>query len=578
MSEELIQTSPKQLGRYLYYQIGSTTLSQLRKQKVIKGKIPQDILSKKPDGLVVLAGGDVKAVVEYKLPSELRTKRQEEKAVEQEIDVAKHLCKLLIVTSGKKTIWINALNGEPVLSENGKELKRVFDAHPIEKGSLSSEEMAELEQLIDKIDHSLTDENNKIALPEVLDPSQLAKTIWQKIWINTGKEPEKCLYNVVELFVFKFLSDVGVLRAHNSFSSVFKLAQEESADEALKYYANTCRKEIRELFPDGEDGTTVINGTIFVNEKGAPNAAQASLFKEVLQDLQSYDSEFGSFRYIKKEFKTRLYESFLRQNAGIRFLGQYFTPRNVVQAIIAMSDASKLKTGARVCDPFCGVGGFILELISENKQIWKEFEPRNGKVKPKITVIGYDKGSDEKEDERTIVLAKANMLIYFSDLLVKYNTAAYLKAFSEGAFNKVFHLIRSNLGTFGRVGGEPFDLILTNPPYVTSGSSTLKRAIEEEGLSSHYTSGGRGTEALALEWIVSNLKGGGQALVIVPDGLLNQATMLTYLKTHCFYRMCSISANQNLLFNTEKNIYSCIEKKRRPIKRTRHACFYIFSK
>ena len=554
MSEELIQVAAKPLGRYLYYKIGSSTLSQLKRRKVIKGKFPRDISSKKPDGLVVLPGGDVKAVIEYKPPSDLRTETQVRKAVRQEIDVAKHLCKLLIVTSGKKTIWINALNGNRILSENGRELKRVFDALPIVEGSLSNEDMASLEQLIDKIDHSLTYNNNQIALPEVLDPSQLARAIWQKIWINTGKEPEKCLYNVVELFVFKFLSDVGVLRTHNNFSSVFKVAQEESSVEALKYYANACRREIRELFPEGEDDTTIINGTIFVNEEGAPNVAQANLFKEVLQDFQSYDSEFGSFKYIKKEFKTRLYESFLRQNAGIRLLGQYFTPRNVVRAIIAMSDASKLRKGARVCDPFCGVGGFLLELISENSHICEEFEPRNGEVRPGITLIGYDKGSDEKEDERTIVLAKANMLIYFSDLLVKYNTKRYLKAFSQGAFNQVFRLLRSNLGTFGRVDEEPFDLILTNPPYVTSGSSSLKRIIEEEGLSDHYASGGRGTEALAMEWVVRNLKDRGQALVVVPDGLLHQAPMLTYLKTHCFIEGI-VSLPTRTFYSTPKKTY-----------------------
>ena len=533
MGEELIQISPNPLGRYLYYRIGSTTLSQLKKEKIIKGRIPRSISQKKPDGLIVLTGGDVKAVVEYKQPSKLRTTRQEKRAIEQEIDVARHLCKLLIITSGQKTIWINALNGNRILSEKGDVLNRVFDAQPIVEGSLSREQMADLEQLIDKIDHSVTETNNKIALPKVLDPSQLAKTIWQDIWIRTGKDPEKCLYNVVELFVFKFLSDVGVLGSHCNFSHVFNL-KEESPIAALKHYAKISRDEIWALFPKGEDGTTIINGTIFVNEHNEPNATNAGLFSDVLTYLQKYDSDFGSFRYIKKEFKTRLYESFLRQNAGIRFLGQYFTPRNVVQAIVAMSDASILKRGARVCDPFCGVGGFLLELIAENEHILEEFEPRNGKLEPGITIVGYDRGSEEKEDERTIILAKANMLIYFSDLLVKYNTQEYLKAFSNGAFNRVFRLLRSNLGTFGEVNQEPFDLILTNPPYVTSGSSALKRAIENENLSSYYTAGGRGTESLALEWIVDKLRSGGQALIIVPDGLLNQTTMLTYLKTHCF--------------------------------------------
>ena len=554
MSEELIQIAPKSVGRYLYYRIGSSTLSQLKKQKVIKSKFSQDIATKKPDGLIVLSGGDVKAVIEYKQPSELKSKKQIDKAIEQEIEVAKQLCKLLIVTSGQKTIWINSLNGERIISESGKELNQIFNSQPIEDGSLSSEDILELEQLIDKIDHSLTSDNNKITMPEVLDPTQLAKTLWQKIWINTGKEPEKCLYNVVELFVFKFLSDVGVLKAHNNFSSVFNLVHSESSIEALKHYANTCRKEIKELFPKGEDGTTVINGTIFVNEKGEPNTAQASLFGQVLQDLQDYDSETGSFKYIKKEFKTRLYESFLRQNAGIRFLGQYFTPRNVVQAIVAMSDAAQLKKGARVCDPFCGVGGFLLELISENKQIWKEFEPKDGKVVPEITIVGYDKGSDEKEDERTIILAKANMLIYFSDLLVKYHTKAHLKAFSEGAFNKVFHLIRSNLGTFGKIDDESYDLILTNPPYVTSGSSSLKKSIDECGLSTRYVSGGRGTEALAIEWVIRNLKNSGQAIVVVPDGLLNQSTMLSYIKSRCIIQGI-ISLPTRTFYSTPKKTY-----------------------
>ena len=249
----------------------------------------------------------------------------------------------------------------------------------------------------------------------------------------------------MELFVFKFLSDIGVLKAHNNFNSVYSLTMSASDQDALKHYAQICRKDIWDLFPVGTDGTTIINGTIFVNEKGEPNLSQARLFSEILKSLQVYSEQHGSFKYIQREFKTRLYESFLRQEAGVRFLGQYLTPRNVVLAMVAMSTASSLTTGARICDPFCGVGGFILETIVGNPQIYSEYEPRNGLVNPGISLIGFDKGTDEKEDERTIILAKANMLIYFSDLLVKYNSPKHLKAFSEVAFNKVFMLIRSNL-------------------------------------------------------------------------------------------------------------------------------------
>jgi hypothetical protein len=562
MSEELLQIVPTPLGRYVYYKLGDSTLEQLRKAKIISTSVEKELARKKPDGLIMLPQGAIKAVIEYKRPAELKTPKQIKAAIAQEIGVAKKLCKILIVTDSKKSIWVNALNGNRIVEENGEEVTRVLDVKKFQNKSLTSEDIADFEDLLDRMDNSLAASNDTVSTPALLDPSPLAKALWQKIWISTGKEPEKCLYNVVELFVFKFLSDLGVLKEHNSFSSIYKLRQQD-ARSALDQYASMSRKEIRKMFPEGDDGTTIINGTIFVNEKGEPNQSQAHLFGEVLDELHEFGVSYGSFKYIQRDFKTRLYESFLRQSAGVKKLGQYFTPRNVVRAMVKMSIASSLGKQARICDPFCGVGGFLLETIVENPNIYREFEPRNGKVKPGITLLGYDKGSDEKDDERTIILAKANMLIYFSDLLAKHHSAASLKAFSEGAFNSVFHLLRTNLGTFSLTEEEPFDLILTNPPYVTSGVSSLKRAIDSEGLGDYYASSGRGTEALAMEWIVRNLAEGGQALVVVPDGLMFQRPMIEFLTAQCNVQAI-ISLPSRTFYSTPKKTYilSLIKKKK----------------
>lgn len=553
-----MQIVPTQVGRFVYYPTRGTSLAHLRKAKIISTATAKHLSQKRPDGIILVPNGAVKAVIEYKV--DLKTAKKVQLAIAQELEVAKNLCKLLVVTNNAKTFWINTLTGNPVLDGNGDALKKVLDVRKFQDGSLSKEEVSAFEELLDKIDHSLTSTNDKLETPSLLDPSPLAKALWQKIWINTGKEPEKCLYNVVELFVFKFLSDLGVLKAHNNFSAIYALRQTDALD-ALDTYAATSRKDIRRLFPAGEDGTTIINGTIFVNEKGEPNKNQAHLFGEVLDLLQDFSGKSGSFRYIQREFKTRLYESFLRQSAGVKSLGQYFTPRNVVQAMVRMSSASSLGKHARICDPYCGVGGFILETIVENPNIYREFEPRNGKVSPNITLLGYDKGSDEKEDERTIILAKANMLIYFSDLLAKHHSASALESFSKGAFNSVFHLLRSNLGTFAKIDDEPFNLILTNPPYVTSGVGSLKRAIENEGLGSYYTSGGRGTEALAMEWIVRNLAPAGQALVVVPDGLMIQKPMLEYLMSQCNIQGV-ISLPSRTFYSTPKKTYILIFTKK----------------
>ncbi len=74
--------------------------------------------------------------------------------------------------------------------------------------------------------------------------------------------------------------------------------------------------------------------------------------------------------------------------------------------------------------------------------------------------------------------------------------------------------------------GRQVDVILTNPPYVTQGSSVYRRAVAEidrprngTELHNYYDTGGLGIEAFFLRYITGALKPGGEAFVIVPLGL-----------------------------------------------------------
>lgn len=545
----------RRLGRFGYLALGSTTLAQLKKSRFVRTKLTVAEERRKPDGIIFLPLGGIKAVVEVKQPKELVASKIA-RVVKDYAPIARAVCKLLLITDGTKTLWYNALSNRPVLDESGKPIRYHINFAALDNQKLPAKDESEIVTLIEKADYSLTEDNDRFSQVRIIDPSGLAKAVWQKIWINTGKEPEKCLYNVVEILVFKFLSDIGVLTHNYSFRRIIELVATEGDRAALDHYAQMCRGRIQSLFPAGDDGTTIINGTIFVNEQGAPNLSQAGLFEEVIRAFQDFDDKNGSLQYIDRQFKTRLYESFLRQQAGIRSLGQYFTPRNVVQPMVRMSNANKLRAGDSICDPFCGVGGFILEAIAENANLMQQFRPdAQGKVRPQITFCGYDKGTDEKEDERTIILAKANMLVYLSDLLFEYRSEAYLREFSKNAFNAVFQLLRSNLGTYARVdSSELYDIILTNPPYVTSGSASIRGALESEGLSAHYSDGGRGTESLAIQWVVNHLKPSGEAFVVVPDGLMNQEAMIEYIKDRC-YVIAVVSLPSRTFYSTPKKTY-----------------------
>lgn len=560
MSEELIQATPQKIGKYTYYRLGSTTLDQLKNNGIVPKQNYGKLRTKKPDGLVTYHD-TVRAVVEYKQPKHLSSEKDLQKAIAQEIDVARMLCRILIITDGTKSFWVNALNGELIKDEKGNEVKTVFNLTVVKN-------IGTIEYLLDEIDASITASNSIIRSAKLIDPTPLATRLWQTIWVATGKSPVKCLYNVVELFIFKFLSDLQILAEDIAFNRIYQKAL-SNPEEALEYYAGNTRRRIYKLFPRGEDGTTIINGTIFVNEKGEPNLSQSILFLRSLEHLQKYSEEFGSLTKIDKQFKTKLYESFLKQE--VEALGQYFTPRKVIQSIIRMSGVDEPNfqySGKRLCDPFCGVGGFPLEILNMNEGMRAAYAPdENGKINPGFVIHGFDKGF-ERDDERTIILAKANMLIYLAELL--FANPRTSTEFSR-IFNNTFTLFKDNLGTFGHIikdETEKYDYIFSNPPYVTSGSSIIKEEIQKTPRTAkEYPVNALGLEGLSLEWIIKSLKKGGRAFLIVPDGILGRVggkKLRDYILHECYLDAIISLPVRTFFANAEHTYILVITKKHDP--------------
>lgn len=595
MSEELQARYQKggkivglQFGNFEYFEIGSTTLNQLKQAKLIPSTFDKKYGSHKPDRLLVDRRNKSKpiviAIVEDKKTGKFRSDKEKLSAIQQCNNYCQELsAKFGIITDSSATVWINpqeisvdfeyqdevigkARSYSLIKDEAGNVLKLDFNIE--NKGDLTHpdkmiDQNKKLYDLIKKISFSLDDSNSQIRELPAIDPLELATRVWQDIWVATGKSPEKCLYNVVELFIFKFLSDLGVLS--ENFDELYRrIERNDSSKDVLTYYVKNSREEILRKFERGEDQTTIINGTIFVNETGNPNLSQANLFVNTIKKFKDFENKNGKFsnKNIDKKFKTELYEKFLKQTSGLKVLGQYFTPRKVVQSIVKMaeSDIKSLHDGDILCDPFCGVGGFVLEPINLVRK--KDFEPVSNKINPPIKYLGFDKGF-EKDEERTIILAKANMLIYLADVIGKNNLPTQELA---KVFNQTFHLWQTNLGTLGQTEYKnKLKLILTNPPYVTSGSSTLKDEIAQDAeLSKFYSVNAGGVEGLALEWIIRSLEGGGKAYVIIPDGLLNRLNdkkIRRFLLDECYLEGI-ISLPVKTFFTTPKKTYILIIEKK----------------
>ena len=550
MSEELIQRNlveaPEKMGDWNFYNIGATTLKALKGAKIIPDRDYDEYEKKKPDALIVKKPLVI-AAIEYKQPKELRTDKQVAAAIAQELGTAQALqAKIYIVTDGKKSYWINPETGNEILQEDGSKITLNFD-----------KKSTECITLINKIRSSINATNDRIKAAATVDPLPLAEKVWQDLWAVSGATPENCLYTFVEIFIFKYLSDLGVLRGMYSFYDLLGRYAGNNDNEVLEYYASVVRVKIKELFPGNpKDKTTIINGTIFVSKDDKAVSGYATVFKRILNRF----NDFGTLENIDYDFKSKLFETFLKESISKKNWGQYFTPLKVVRSIVNMVD---IVPGMEICDPACGVGKFLLEPILH--ELHRYYTVEDGELKPQISLCGFDKGFD-KDEQKTIILAKANMLIYMSGMIKEHPDMT--QKFAQ-LFNDTF-LLQTNsiLGTLAKPIKDKFDLILTNPPYVMSGSSNLKEEIsKQQELKDYFAISAMGIEGLFMEWIVRALKPNGKAFVVVPDGIMNRSNdkkLRNFILDNC-YVDAVISLPLNTFFTTNKKTYILALTKKTPV-------------
>ena len=319
--------------------------------------------------------------------------------------------KIGIVTDRTEYIWINP----QVSNSEGYELICREDGYPLDIPLEVKLEQEKSLNIVRKVLRSISSHNSILEKEEVKNPSELADKVWQTIWLASGENPDVCLSTFVEIFLFKYLSDLGVLTYNEngvgvSFNDTLKVPE----DRIFSYYYNNIRPYIKKIFPaDSEDNTSIINGIVLNPEISEHNF----IFKEILTGFE----KFGELKGIDPEFKSRLYENFLKKSISQKNWGQFFTPRNIVKAIIEMSGLKSLPEGSKVCDPACGVGGFLLEPINTVRP--NDYIFSKNKIKRSINYSGFDK------DKKTIILAKANMLIHLNEIVRDY--AKFPKAFSK---------------------------------------------------------------------------------------------------------------------------------------------------
>ena len=194
-------------------------------------------------------------------------------------------------------------------------------------------------------------------------------------------------------------------------------------------------------------------------------------------------------------------------------LGQYFTKRHIIRPLVNMMLRPNDLEGIinkykKICDPFCGTGGMLTESFKHIRTYSNEKYPNldTSEIAKKV-IYGYD------VIEATVGKTKINMTL------------------AEDGYSVIEQ--RDSLTTLNQE--ESFDYIITNVPYGTGESDGIVHNISEvkvikenndrAKIINRIRTFERDNNTQKLEYnslikVVQLLKEGGKAIVIVPDGLL----------------------------------------------------------
>lgn len=342
--------------------------------------------------------------------------------------------------------------------------------------------------------------------------SQVSK-LWDKFWSGGISNPLTAIEQISYLLFMKRLDELDSKKRQDaeftgeSYKSIF-----DGKDENLKWRnfkqmeAGVMLKYVQEhVFPFtkslGEGGgpfTKYMKNAVFIISKPSLLTEAVSIIDEIFEEIAKQEANGQGFQDTQGD----LYEYFLSELKSAGKLGQFRTPRHIIELICELVDP---KLGDTICDPACGTGGFLLgayqHIITAHTSKEQRRTDENG-----LTIGGL---GDRLTDERQWKHLKEKTFYGYDtdDSMVRI-----------GVMNLMMHGISSpnieQKDTLSKKYDEDnqYDVIMANPPFTGS----IDKGDINESLSVNTTK----TELLFVNRIIKSLKIGGRAGVIVPDGVI----------------------------------------------------------
>lgn len=184
------------------------------------------------------------------------------------------------------------------------------------------------------------------------------------------------------------------------------------------------------------------------------------------------------------DVKGAIYESILEKNGSDKKsgAGQYFTPRSLIQAMV---DVTRPQITETVCDPACGTGGFLL------------------------AAHDFMKGQSQDKTKRKFLREEALHGVDNTALVV---TLASMNLYLHGIGTDRSPILCKD--SLEKTPDKLVDVVLANPPFGTRPAGSVEINRDD-----FYTETSN-NQLNFLQHIMSLLKDGGRAAVVLPDNVL----------------------------------------------------------
>lgn len=270
-------------------------------------------------------------------------------------------------------------------------------------------------------------------------------------------------------------------------------------------------------------------------------------FKQIVKELEKYNLSNTS-----DDVKGIAFEKFL----GTTFrgeLGQFFTPRTLVDYIVGLLDPEE---GEIICDPCCGSGGFLIKAFEYvREKIENDIKQQKEKVKEQFAdnQSAYNTLATQLNEELSITNPRGRMYnlshncIYGTDANPRMARVSKMNMIMHGDGHGGVHHHDGLLNVNG-IFEERFDVIVTNPPFGSQVRDDVKITTEDL------------QDQEKIQEVIYNIYLAGVPYTIIEDIIKDQKTLEDIRKSYPEqYKVCKEKLQESLL--TEDDVGKAINKR-----------------